>query len=277
VKQLPIFAGLLFAATVLALNARVEAATLQTTGAGSAVATVDRSATFDTLTANNIVHLETYTEGGLKIITSADSWAADFAMAALLDPFDGAGGLDRAFYAISSGNNDWVTIQTTNRATIHGVEFMYGNTWTTGNSQRPWGNPAAVVDWQTWKNDALVSSNTVGPVPLLQLGTVLGFFDPAGFDQLLVRATIAGSGDPTLQAIALDNVQVMLTNRPPAPIIYGSDFVVDQVTHEPGLTVYDTIVGCQYRMVWTDNPTSGTWNPVTPPAVLIMALSPPAG
>ena len=51
---------------------------------------------------------------------------------------------------------------------------------------------------------------------------VLGFFDPTGFDQLLVRATIAGSGDPTLQAIALDAVQVMLTNRPPAPIISGS-------------------------------------------------------
>lgn len=106
----------------------------------------------------------------------------------------------------------------------------------------------------------------MGPVPLLQPGTVLGFFDPTGFDQLLVRATIAGSGDPTLQAIALDAVQVMLTNRPPAPIISGSDFVVDQVTHEPGLTVYDTIVGCQYRMVWTDNLTAGTWPPVTPPS-----------
>jgi hypothetical protein len=209
--------------------------------------------------------LDTYTEGGLKITTGADSWAADFAMASRLDPFNGAGGPDRAFYAISSGNNEWVIIQTTNRATMHGVEFMYGNTWTTGDSQRPWGNPAAVVDWQTWRNDVLVSSNTVGPVPMLQLGTILGFYDPAGFDQLQVRATIASSGDPTLQAIALDNVFVMLTNRPPVPVIYGSDFVLDPATQVPGLTVYDTLAGCQYRLVGTDNLASPVWTPVTPP------------
>ena len=247
------------------LSNGAHAATIQTQGAGSALSSVDRSATFDVLTANNVVHLETYTEGGLKIITSADSWAADFSMASLLDPFNGAGGLDRAFYAISSGNNDWVTIQTTNRATIHGVEFMYGNTWTTGNSQRPWGNPAAVVDWQTWKSDVLVSSNTVGPVPMLQLGTILGFYDPAGFDQLLVRATIANSGDPTLQAIALDNVYVMLTNRPPAPVIYGSDFGIDPATHLTSLTVYDTLAGCQYRLVYTETLTPPAWTAVTPP------------
>jgi len=33
----------------------------------------------------------------------------------------------------------------------------------------------------------------------------------------------------------------------------------------PGLTVYDTIAGCQYRMVCIDNPDSLVWNPVTPP------------
>jgi hypothetical protein len=244
---------------------QLGAVTVTTFGPGSAVSIVERSATFDTLNYSNVVHLENYTEGGLRISTAGDSWAADFAMAALLDPFGGASGTDRAFYAISSGNNEWVTIQTTNSTLIHGVEFMYGNTWTTGNPQVPWGNPNAVLDWQTWNNGTPVSAGTIGPNPMLGLGTVVGFYDPAGFDQLLVRSTIVTSGDPTLQALALDTLQVMLTNRPPAPVIYGSDFAVDGATGIPSLAVYDTLSGCQYRMVYTESLSTPVWNPVTPP------------
>jgi hypothetical protein len=47
-------------------------------GAGSAVASVDLSATFDAPNATAVVHLENFTEGALKISTSADSWAAGF-------------------------------------------------------------------------------------------------------------------------------------------------------------------------------------------------------
>jgi hypothetical protein len=186
-------------------------------------------------------------------------------MASLLDPFYRANGADRTFYAISSGNNDWVTIQTTNRAQMHGVEFMYGNTWTTGDLSRPWGNPNAVIDWQTFKADVLVSSNSIGPPQFLPLGTILGFYDPAGFDQLLVRCTSPNSSDPTLQAIALDTLKVMLTNLPPAPVIYGSDFSISPTNPVPMLTVYDTIAGCQYRLTWTETLTTPTWTPVTPP------------
>ncbi len=243
----------------LAQNAK--GTTLPCQGAGSAVSSVDLKATFDTLNATTVVHLETYTEGGLRVTTSADSWAADFQMAAQLDPFGGLG-TDRAFYAISSGNNDWVTIETTNTALMYGLEFMYGNTWTTGNSQSPWGNPQAVLEWQTWKNGTLMSSGTNGPVPMLPLGTIVGFYDPAGFDQLLVRSTIASSGDPTLQALALDNLQVMLTNLPPAPVIYGSDFSVN-ASAIPSLTVYDTIAGCEYRLVYSEDLALSTWSPVS--------------
>ena len=240
---------------------RLDAATSATLGTGSAVSVVDLAATFDALNSTTVVHLETYSEGALRITTSADSWAADFAMAALLDPFGGAG-TDRAFYAISSGNNDWVTIQTTNSAVLHGVEFMYGNTWTTGNPQVPWGNPNAVLEWQTWNKGALVTAGTNGPVPMLPLGTVVGFYDPAGFDQLLVRSTIATSGDPTLQALALDDLHVMVTNVPPAPVIYGSDFNVDQAGI-PSLNVWDTIPGCEYRLVYTSELSTAVWTPVS--------------
>ncbi len=242
-----------------------NAATVSTTGAGSAVSSAQLLATFDTLNSTTVVHLENYTEGALKITTAADSWAADFAMASLLDPFAGCG-TDRAFYAISSGNNDWVTIQTTNASLMHGVEFMYGNTWTTGNSQAPWGNPSAVLEWQTWNNGTLVSAGTNGPNPLLPLGTIVGFYDAAGFDQLLVRSTIANSGDPTLQAVALDNLHVMLTNLPPAPAIYGSDLTIDRATGIPSLAVYDTIPDCQYRLIYTESLNPPAWAPVLFPA-----------
>ena len=111
----------------------VNAATLQTVGARSAVASVDLAAAFDTLNAATVVHLETFAEGEEKLTTSADSCAADFAMAVLLDPFHGAKGADRAFDAISSGNNDGVSIETTNRTRMYGFEFMYGNAWTAGD------------------------------------------------------------------------------------------------------------------------------------------------
>ncbi len=250
---------------VLVTSRPANAATVWTTGAGSAVSSVQLSATFDTLNSATIVHLENYTEGALKITTAADSWAADFAMASLLDPFGGCG-TDRAFYAISSGNNDWVTIQTTNSAVMYAIEFMYGNTWTTGNSQAPWGNSSAVLEWQTWNNGTLVSTGTNGPNPLLPLGTIVGFYDPAGFDQLLVRSTIANSGDPTLQAVALDNLHVMLSNLPPAPAIYGSDLTIDRATGIPSLAVYGTIPGCQYRLLYTENLGQTAWTPVLYPS-----------
>lgn len=262
--RLPVARSVAVLACVV-FSPHLKAATIQTVGAGSTVASVDLSAAFDALDASTVVHLDNFAEGALKVTTSADSWAADFAMARLLDPFYGANGADRTFYAISSGNNDWVTIQTTNRALMYGVEFMYGNTWTTGDPQRPWGNPNVVFDWQTWKADALVSSGSIGPPQFLALGTVLGFYDPAGFDQLLVRCTSPNSGDPTLQAIALDTLQVMLTNLPPAPLIFGSDFSFDRATGVPTLTVYDTIAGCQYRMVYAEALPAPAWNPVTPP------------
>jgi len=259
--------SIILGATCLAFCLPARAATLQTFGPGSAVAAADASATFDSLTANHVVHLDTYVEGVLRVTTSGDSWAADLNLSAQLDPFHLASAPDRAFHATAWGNEDWVTIQTTNRAHLYGVEFMYGNCWTTGDiyGQYPWGNDLGFVEWQTWKNDVLVSFGQIGPNPVLPLATVLGFYDPAGFDQLLVRCRIDNSSPPNLQVIALDNLSVMLANRPPAPVIWGRDFGVNLATGTPSLTVYDTIAGCQYRMVYQDDLASPTWHAVTPP------------
>lgn len=255
----------LVGAACLGSDRPIEAATLQTIGAGSAVAVVDRSATFATLTSINVVDLGHYTEGGLFVTTGATSWADDVNTAARLDPFHGATAPDRAFFCVSWDNPEWTSIRTTNRAVVHGVEFVYGNGWTTGDATYPWGNNNAVLVWQTWRDGTNVSSGTVGDTALLPVGTIVGFYDPAGFDELLMKATIATTADTNSNALALDNVNVMLTNVPPVPLIYGSDFGANPTNHQPELAVYDTIPGCQYRLVYSESVTSLVWNPVTPP------------
>ncbi len=161
-------------------------------------------------------------------------------------------------------NPEWTSVRTTNRAVIHGVEFIYGNGWTTGDiyGQYPWGNSGAVLVWQTWRDGTNVSS---GSVPSLAMGTIVGFYDPAGFDELLMKAISAASGDTNLNALALDNVNVMLTNIPPAPVISGSGFTVNPATAIPSLMVWGTLPGVQYRLVYSEDLTAGLWNPVTPP------------
>jgi hypothetical protein len=81
-----------------------------------------------------------------------------------------------------------------------------------------------------------------------------------GFDELLMKATSANSANTNDNALALDNVKVMLANLPPAPVIYGSDFSVDLTTGVPSLTVWDTIPGCEYRLVYKEDLAAPTWN-----------------
>lgn len=253
--------------TCLVSTARLHAATTTTIGSDSAVSVVDRMATFDIINSTYTAELGNYKEGGLSVTTGSQAWGADPPMSARLDPFHLPGGTDGGFFAFANGTAEWVVIQTTNQARMHGVEFVYGNTWTTGDiyGQYPWGNNGAYVEWQTLDNGTLVSSGQIGPNPQLSVGTVIGFYDPAGFDQLQVKCKIANSSPPDYQAIALDNLMVQLTNRPPAPVIYGSDFSVNPTNHIDSLTVWETLAGVQYRLVFIENLDSGIWTPVTPP------------
>ncbi len=245
-------------------TAEADAATVQLLGAGSAVSSPDLVATFDALTSTNTTELNSYTEGGLSVSTGSQTWGADPPyMVAALHPFGGAGEPNLAFFGMANGTAEWIIIQATNSALIYAVEFMYGNTWSLNGTS--WGNDQGYVEWQTLNNGVVVSSGQVGPNPILPLGSVLGFFDPAGFDQLQVKCRIANSSPTNYQALALDNLAVQLTNRPPAPVIYGSDFNINPTNNLPILTVWDTITGCQYRMVYTENLGAPVWNPVTPP------------
>ncbi len=238
--------------------------TVQTFGSGSVVSVADRVATFDVLTSTNTIELGGYSEGGLSITTGSQAWGADPPyMLAALHPFGGVGEPNLAFFGMAYGTSEWVTIQTVSQSTMYAVELMYGNTWSLNGTS--WGNNQGYVEWQTLNQGLVISSGQVGPNPILPLATILGFFDSAGFDQLQVKCRIANSSPPTDQAIALDNVVVQLSNRPPAPIIFGSDFTVNPSTGIPSLTVWDTLAGVQYRLVYCEDLSAGAWNPVTPP------------
>jgi hypothetical protein len=203
----------------LVLAANASAMTILQ-GEGSAVTTVDRFANFDSLTVNNTSELDIYAENGLGITTANQNWGADPPTPPfVLNPFH-IEPVPTAFYADAWENLEWVTIQTTDSKPIYGLEFMYGNTWTTGDLSgvppySPWGRSDATFEFQEWRGGAMVDT---GSQTFLALGTVVGFYDPAGFEQLLVRATSNLSGVPNSQALALDNLKVQLEPVPEARI-----------------------------------------------------------
>jgi hypothetical protein len=224
-------------------------------------------ATFDRLNSTNVVDLGNYQEGGLFITTGMTSWADDASMAAKLDPFHGATAPDRAFFCVFGDNPEWTSIRTTNGAVIHGVEFVYGNGWTSGDiyGQYPWGNDAAILTWRTWRHGTNVSAGAVGDTSTLPVGTVVWFFDARGFDELTMKAIMLTAASTNSNALALDNLKVMLTDQPPPPVIYGSDFGFNPTTGLPSLTVWDTLPDVLYRMVYSEDLALGVWMPVTPP------------
>ncbi len=250
-----------------AASSPVCAATIQTLGPGSAVSISERVAAFDSLTATNTMELGNYSEGGLCITTGNQSWGADPPLAAKLDPFHVATGPDRGFFCVAWDNPDWTSIRTTNMAVMHAVEFTYGNAWTTGDvyGQYPWGNNAALLLWQTWLSGSVVCSGTVGDTGMLPVGTVVGFYDSAGFDELTMKAIMLTAADTNSNALALDNVVVQLTKLPPAPVISAADFSIDPSNQVSSITVWDTLPGLQYRLVFSEDLTLNSWTPVTPP------------
>ena len=202
----------------LAAVALGDAAFAQTTtsfGAGSAVARVDRSADFDPIDADGIA-LSDYTEGSLFIGVDGDSLTG-------FDPYHGTNGTAPTFEFPFGGSYGWVAIHATDGLPIFAVEFTYANGWTTGDATWPWGDNLAYVEWETWKGGARVSSGTIGGGGLvIDMGTVIGFQDPSGFDELLVRCKIASSADPDLQALVVDHLSVQLWDAAASWANYGA-------------------------------------------------------
>ncbi len=161
-------------------------------------------ATFSTITHSGI-SLSDYTEDSIFIGANADSLIG-------YEVFNGANGSDPYFYCLDGGSmgggaDAWVTIYTTDSKPIYAIEFLYGNSWTNGHG---WGNDNAWVVWQTLRNGTVVSSGQVGPNPMLPVGTIMGFYDPSGFDTIQLKCNVQNQFDPNVQALAMDNLHLQL-------------------------------------------------------------------
>jgi len=209
-------AALVLAGSLLISPAQLHAGSVQTFGEGSAIKIVDRSATFDILVySNNGTSLSDYTEGSLVIATSGDNYVGSPSIQPYFDPFHVPGNpAPQGFLFPESGTTEWTTISTTDNQRIHGIEFLYGNGWTTGDIYGiPWGSDKAYIIWRTLRAGKVVSSGQIGPNPVLPVGTIIGFHDRKGFDQLQLKCLSPDSGNPDLQALALDNVRVAVIKK----------------------------------------------------------------
>lgn len=177
------------------LASQAQAVIVTSTGAGSAVTTVDRSTTFDDLNASGI-DLTSYSSGTL-FATVPDTNFEGFN--AFNDP-----GRTTQFHYGNGGNTSFVTIAGTDDVAIQGVEFLYGHGGggVTGN-----------LVWETRLNGVTTGSGLITGV---SKNTVVGWFetDATGFDQLFVAGGPSATAFGQFQSIALDNLNVQLAPVP---------------------------------------------------------------
>ncbi|MEM6374026.1 MAG: VPLPA-CTERM sorting domain-containing protein [Pseudomonadota bacterium] len=185
------------------LSGAASAATMVTTGAGSAVTTADRTATFDSLITSNL-NLSGYSEDGLNVTVNDVSFTP-------FDPFNGmGGGPNSGFHYGRGGNASFVTISSATNEIFSGVEFRVGN----GNF-----SSTSNVVWETLLNGVSVGSGTFSTAT----GGFVGWTDTGGFDTLRVGAagnfyTAFGQS----QSIALDDLSAQVRDMtPPIPLPAG--------------------------------------------------------
>jgi hypothetical protein len=170
------------------------------TGAGSAVTSADRVATFSSLTSDGIP-LSNYAEDGLSITTPNDSFVG-------FQPFENA--QTTQFFYGSGGGQNFVTITTTDNTPIYGLEFLLGD----GNQLS---DTTTNLLWETLSGGSPTGSGFVGD---LAKGSVVGWYDSSTFDTLEVAAGPDLTPSSVLgdfQAIALGDVRVQQTPAQATP------------------------------------------------------------
>lgn len=182
----------IIAVAVAGLTAgQVLATPIQTSGAGSAVTSVDRSATFDLVATET--DLTNYTENNLRITVNKYAYTG-------FDPSYGNGGFSGGFHYPYGGASGDTSISTTDGLKIFGVEFNVGN----GIG----GAGTTLVDWNIFDNSVSVGSGTIS----IPTGGVVGFYDTNGFDTLFFA-----DRRNSVNAVALDNLHVQLASQVPEP------------------------------------------------------------
>lgn len=160
------------------------------------VTSADRSATFDTLTANNI-DLNNYIEDSLSFTVNDFTYQGFTAFY----PNDSR---TTGFYYGWGGNNGYVSISGTDNALFTAFDFLLGN-----------GNPDDFTNirWETYLNGALSSSGIESGIAK---GQIVGWSDVNGFDELRVAASSyeASPGFGNLQSIAIDDFRAAVSPVP---------------------------------------------------------------
>jgi hypothetical protein len=123
----------------------------------------------------------------------------------------GPGQTDQFYYA--GGNNSYITIMASDGIDMYGLEFRVGHGFT--------GTLDTSVVWEAYSNNVLTGSGQFNTTR----GTVIGWNDSAGFDELRVGASIPGyAALGESQGIAIDdlNVQITAVPLPTAVWLFGS-------------------------------------------------------
>jgi hypothetical protein len=181
IRLFPIFAILL----------SYQAAAAPIFSSSSVVTVTDRSATFDSLTSNGI-DLSSYSEDSL-FVTVNDTTYQGFSA------FNPGDTRTTGFHYGSGGNMEYISIRGTDNAVFNAIDLLLGN----GNS-----GSTQSVRWETYLLGALTGS---GIESSIGRGSIVGWFDSSGFDEL--RVASAAWNDPGFgnhNTAVLDNVRVQL-------------------------------------------------------------------
>ncbi|HEX6958646.1 MAG TPA: PEP-CTERM sorting domain-containing protein [Ferrovibrio sp.] len=199
----------LFGATVgvVALGT-ANAAPVLSFGAGGAVTSADRTATFDSVTGGT--DLSAYTEDSLSI-TVPDTAYVSF------DPDGAATSFSGGFHFVFGGHPRYTAITTTDGERMSGVEFALGSGFVADLS-----DTIAAFAYEVLRDGSSIGSGFLD----VALGTIVGISDDLGFDELRIgayanlAAAETGIASNTLSAIAIDNVVVQLAGgeQPPSQV-----------------------------------------------------------
>jgi hypothetical protein len=192
----------LFAVAAMGAGAQVTI----TSGAGSAVSSVDRIATFDNVVTND--DLTNYTEGNLIISVNGFAYEG-------YDPTWGNGGFSGGFHYPSGGANGATVIKAADGADLQAIEFNIGSGFSGGNPD---------FHYFIFNNGVLLS-DAYFTVPV---GSVVGFIATTAIDEIRLgaygsTADAVAANQNSFQAIALDNLKVQIDGvaAVPEPGTYG--------------------------------------------------------
>jgi hypothetical protein len=172
------------------------------------VTSVDRIATFDSLTSTSL-YIGNYAEDMLSVTTPIN-----LALSVGFTPFAPGDFRTTAFYYGSGGSDSYVTIRGADGAVFTAIDLLLGD----GEAPH-----TTNVRWQTFLDGSLTGEGFMGGVTK---GQIVGWSDASGFDELRVAAS-SGSGvgefsvnyQPgfgNFQSIAIDDLRAQVA--PPTPV-----------------------------------------------------------